>query len=105
MARFRMVWYGRAAGSGRAAYFSMYSRPALAKYCALGGLLSTPRVSAIIFMLRPIGLGRSVQLDLILPGCICSNPITSTQSTAPFFTRVRARWSPVDPVAHALFVL
>jgi len=52
-----------------------------------------------------MGEGRSLHADLMDPGCICSNPMTIAQSTAPFLMSVRARCSPVEPVAHALFVL
>ena len=103
-------------------YFSIYSLPALAKYCALlnltlvcaysesiqatyRGLSCFPLVSSISAVLSPIGLGRSFYEDLMLPGLICSNPMTSTQSAAPFLTSVLAMCSPVDPVAHALLVL
>jgi len=52
-----------------------------------------------------MGDGRSDQTLLMEPGCICSKPITRQQSIAPFLIKVRARCRPVEPVAHALFVL
>jgi hypothetical protein len=92
-------------GTDMSTYFSIYSLPAFAKYCGLGGPLSFPLNSYIIFALRPIGLGLSSQMLLMLPGFIFSNPTTNAQSIAPFLINVRARCNPVEPVAQALFVL
>jgi len=61
--------------------------------------------TSIICVLNPIGLGRSVQALLILPGLICSKPITKIQSAAPDRISVLAMCKPVLPVAQALLVL
>lgn len=88
-----------------ATYFFIYSVPALAKNWAFRGLSCFPWVSSIILVPKPMGLGRSSQTDLMLPGFMVSKPTTMAQSMTPPLTKVRASWRPVEPVAQALLVL
>ncbi|MCY1301350.1 hypothetical protein D9M70_509570 [compost metagenome] len=48
---------------------------------------------------------RSSQLLFSAPGCICSKPNASAQSTAPLSTAWRARNRAVEPLAQLLLTL
>jgi len=50
-----------------------------------------------------IALIRSRNIAPMAPGCICSNPSASAQSTAPLSTAWRARNSAEEPVEQLLF--
>jgi len=64
-------------------HFSMYSRPALPNICAAPGAFVTPRVTAIISPLVPVGFALSFQKLCSEPGFIFSKPTTRIQSAPP----------------------